>query len=135
MSARMPESDAQDFLARLSRCVVAAHERGDHGTAQVLTEGMAEFERLRVAEPVDHCFRPHPRAPACCAEAGCGRGADEHLAFGLRANLAPRSSPPLVERLRLVSVALRTMAATTSHTGDRKALAELAELAELGPTR
>ncbi|HET9554369.1 MAG TPA: hypothetical protein VFP50_15510 [Anaeromyxobacteraceae bacterium] len=131
-SERMAESDAQDFLARLSQCVVAAHNRGDHGTAQVLREGMEEFERLRKAEPVDHAFVPGvtPGTSAWCARSGCGRGSDEHLAFGLAANVAP-----LRERLRLIATAGRTMAANTSHPRDRMALEGLADLAEKGPTR
>lgn len=85
MSARMPESDAQSFLTALSQCFVAAFERGDKGTAKLIQEGMEEFERLRKVEPVDHRFVPG--AGAWCAQEGCGRGADEHLEFGLRAGL------------------------------------------------
>lgn len=82
---RIVDSDAQDFIDRLNQCIVAAFERGDHGTAAVLLAGVKEFERLRRVEPVDHRFVPG--GGAWCAKEGCGRGADEHLEFGLRASL------------------------------------------------
>jgi len=82
LSARMKESDAQDFLTCLSRCYVAAFQRSDRATADRIREGMEEFERLRKVEPVDHPFRPGEGS--YCAKEGCGRGADEHLAYGLR---------------------------------------------------
>lgn len=129
-SERMVESEAQDFLARLSQCIVAAHNRGDLGTAQVLQEGMEEFERLRAVEPVDHSFRPGGPVRHLCAHGGCGRGADEHLSFTLGVQ-----AEPLRERLRLVSVGVRTLATNTSHPRDRLALEGLADLAEKGPTR
>jgi hypothetical protein len=81
---------AAEFASRVgaagAQAVAAKYERELHALLTRLGREVREM-----LSPVNHLFEVKPTSPYC-GWPGCGRGFDEHLEFGLRANVERRDN-------------------------------------------